>query len=136
MSNLTAGDIAETLSELRSKIRVFEAFCDQIKANYLPSDGGAAELRLERVDGAFVTQLHMESVLSEFEERIVALQGELEEYEQLPIQMNSGDATEADEDEEPEEAPAPKKPTAKQQGKKNVAATNLRRLDSRQPAPK
>lgn len=129
MANITAGEVADTISEIRSKIRVYETLCDQIKANYLPSDGGPAELRIERADGAFVTQTHMESVLGEFEERITTLQGELEEWEQLPFQTNEA----ATEEEPEEEAPTKKQP--KQQGKKNVG-TNLRRLNSNQPSPK
>lgn len=111
--SITAGEIAETISTIRSKIRVYETLKRLLEANYLPSDGGLAELRIDRSDGAYVTEKHFGSVLEEFEERLEALAEELKEWEGLVFSTSTEDTGE-DSEEAEEESPAPekKKPAA------------------------
>lgn len=135
----TAGDVAEIISTIRSKVRVYEAFVQHIRTNYLPSDAGASELQLERKDGARVTPKHFEAVLTECEDKLEELNAELAQWEGLPVGTRaSAEDEESEEDdgepeeelgEEEEEAP---KPAPK--GKKHAA--RVTRLHSNTPASK
>lgn len=108
---LTAGAVADKMSELRSKIRAFEYFLEQIDANYLPSDAGAAELKLARDDGAVVVPKHWESVKLDISERVSTYQEELEQIESLVFRLDDDDNDEEEAEEEQEPA-VEKKPVA------------------------
>lgn len=119
MASYTAGAVADKISELRSKIAVFETLCAQIRNNYLSSDAGPGELRITRKDGATVTQGHLKVSITDFEEHITALHEELEEWEGLTF--NS--APELPEDtEEAEEAAVTAKAVKVAKEKKNAPA--------------
>jgi hypothetical protein len=133
MSSITAGEIADTISELRSKLKVYETLGDQIRANYLPSDdGGLAELRFERDDGALVTKKHLGSILKEFDERLETLRAELSEWEGLCF--HTGEEEQAEDENEDEEQPKAKAKPVKQ-GKKHES-TNVRSIDRHTPHTK
>lgn len=108
---ITAGEISDTISLLRSKIRVYETWKTLIQANYMPYEGAGAEARIDRPDGAVVTEKHFAAVIEEVVERIEELQSELAEWEGLVFDSTSEPPEDDTEDEEPAAAKAPKKLT-------------------------
>jgi hypothetical protein len=80
---MRASDIAEKISELRSRILLRQTWVDQLRSNYMPDDAGAPEIRLRRDDGAAILKGHVEAEVEEGIERIAAMQVELEEWENL-----------------------------------------------------
>jgi hypothetical protein len=83
---ITAGAASDKISELRSKLAIYDALKDVIRANYMPSDGGVVELRLARQDGTSVSPSHFEAVIAELEERAVEALTELDEWEGMTFQ--------------------------------------------------
>jgi hypothetical protein len=132
----TAGEIADTISLLRSKIKVYETLKQNLQANYMPSDGGPAEIRIERKDGAVVTSTHLATVVNEFDEKIEELHEELREWEGLRFAPPSAEDAEEESEDEEEPEPAPvKKHQQKAQGKKN-ANPQVRGIGSNQSSSK
>lgn len=83
MAAYTAGGVADKISELRSKVAVYETLISLIKANYLSGDAGPGELRIMRKDGATVMDDHLKLTVGDIDEKIELLKEELEEWENL-----------------------------------------------------
>jgi hypothetical protein len=84
---ITAGAASAKISELRSKLAIYDALKDVIRANYMPSDGGAVELRLARQDGTSVSPSHFEAVMAELDERAMEVISELDEWEGMTFEV-------------------------------------------------
>ena len=82
----SAGAAAAKISELKSKLAIYETLKDVIKANYLPSDGGSAELRVMRADGSSAAPDHFNSVLEDLDEKSEELAQELRDWEGMMIE--------------------------------------------------
>lgn len=83
---ITAGAASAKINELRSKLAIYDVLKDVMRANYIPSDGGAVELRLLRPDGTSVSPAHFVSVIAELDERAQEVAGELEEWEAMTFE--------------------------------------------------
>ncbi len=79
----TAGQVSDKISELRGRITVFQKLREQIRNNYLPSDGGAPELKMARSDGMPVTTSHFRAVLEDLQEKVDQLNEELQQWEEM-----------------------------------------------------
>lgn len=83
MAQFTAAAVTDTISKLRSKIAVYKTVISQLKANYMSSDAGPGELRIQRDDGAIVVDTHLQETVEDLEATIETLAEELEEWENL-----------------------------------------------------
>jgi hypothetical protein len=83
MPSFTAAAVTDTISKLRSKIAVHKTLISQLRANYMSSDAGPGELRIQRDDGATVVDSHLQETVEDLEAMIEALAEELEEWENL-----------------------------------------------------
>lgn len=132
MASFTAAAVTDTISKLRSKIAVYKTVISQLRANYMSSDAGPGELRIQRDDGGIVVDSHLQETVEDLEERVESLAEELEEWENLTFnpQLTTGEP----------EAPAEKVQSvaavaiAKQ--KKKEAPDATRRTGKNQPAAK
>jgi hypothetical protein len=82
----SAGAAAAKISELKSKLAIYDTIKDVIRANYLPSDGGAAELRVMRADGSSAAPDHFDSVLADLDEKSDELLQELRDWEGMMLE--------------------------------------------------
>jgi len=83
MAQFTAAAVTDTISKLRSKIAVYKTVISQLKANYMSSDAGPGELRIQRDDGAIVVNTHLQETVEDLEATVETLAEELEEWENL-----------------------------------------------------
>lgn len=83
MASFTAAAVTDTISKLRSKIAVHKTLISQLKANYMSSDAGPGELRIQRDDGAVVVDSHLQETVEDLESMVESLAEELEEWENL-----------------------------------------------------
>lgn len=83
MQQITAGAASDKISELRSKLAVYQAWMENLRVNYLPCDAGAPEIQLTREDGGLVNEKHFTAVLEELGEKCEELKEELEQWEGL-----------------------------------------------------
>lgn len=118
MAKYTAGEIADKISELRSKVAVQETLISQLRANYMSSDAGAGELRIQRQDGAVVPDHHFQVCIKDMDTMINELRGELEEWESLTFNTGPVEVEVEEEDDEVEEPVA----ISKKKEKRNVPA--------------
>lgn len=84
----TAGQLANKISELRSKIAVISAVIQYITANYMPSRDKQKippEMFFTREDGAAVGSNHVVLCVDDFDAQRTQLQAELEELENTPV---------------------------------------------------
>lgn len=81
-----AGTVVYKISEIRSKISVFEGLVLYLRTNYLSSDSGEAEMRYTRTDYATVPEAHVEMSIHELEAKIGEFRDELEQWENLPLE--------------------------------------------------
>lgn len=88
---ITAGKASEKISELRSKLAVYDTLTELIHANYVGSDSGRAESRIDRPDGHVVTEAHLFSVLEDFESRQGELREELKQWEDLVFEPKTAE---------------------------------------------
>ncbi len=86
---ITARAAADKISELRSKLAVYATWTETIKVNYMPSDGGAPEVRIHREDGGAVTEDHLIAVLDDIETKCDELRAELAEWESLVFEPSA-----------------------------------------------
>lgn len=84
---ITAGNALSKISEIRSKIAIFEGLIMYLRANYVSSDAGEAEMRFTRSDYATVPEKHVEVSVHELQEQIENMQRELEEWESLELDV-------------------------------------------------
>lgn len=83
MMAITAGAASNKISELRSKLAIYDAWVELLQQNYLSSDSGPPETPLFRQDGTRVPDVHFFSVMEDIEARCVELREELAEWEGL-----------------------------------------------------
>ncbi len=124
--SITAGAASNKISELRSKLAVYDAWVDLIRQNYLPSDGGPPETPLMRDDGGRVTPEHFQSVMEDIETRCSEIREELAEWEGLVFEPVKGQVTQL----HPSNDATPPPQVKKASGKKPIGAARL------QPATK
>jgi uncharacterized membrane protein len=93
MQQITAGAASEKINELKSKLAIYKSLVELIHANYIPSDGGAAEVRITRDDGGSATDAHFASVLEDIEGKCVELREELAEWEGLVFSPRGAQVT-------------------------------------------
>jgi len=82
---IKAGTVIDKISEIRSKISVFEGLLLSLRTNYLSSDSGEAEMHFTRSDYAMVPEAHVEASISEIEVKISECRDELEHWENLSL---------------------------------------------------
>lgn len=80
---ITAGALAQKISELQSRVTVQEKLREILKQNYMPSDSGPGELAMIRSDGFPIVRAHFELSIADIDERIDMLNAELEEWTSL-----------------------------------------------------
>jgi hypothetical protein len=83
--SIKAGAVISKISEIRSKIAIFEGLILYLRTNYLSSDTGDAEMRYTRSDHASVPESHVESSIHELETTISEYRDQLEEWENLEL---------------------------------------------------
>ena len=117
----TVGQITDKISELRSKVAITDGLILHLKTNYLPSDGGDAEMHFTRAaDNGIVSASHVESAIADLVEHLDTLKHELHQWENLTVNIP------APTKEAPKEEPVEAKKKAKKDGG---------RQDHDQPAP-
>lgn len=82
---IKASTVLDKISEIRSKISVFEGLILYLRTNYLSSDTGDAEMRYTRSDHASVPEAHVEATIHELETKISEYRDELEQWENLEL---------------------------------------------------
>lgn len=117
---ITAGAASAKISELRSKLAIYNAWVELINANYMPCDGGPAEVHITREDGGTATEAHFTAVLEDIEHKCAELREELVEWENLVFEPRGAQVR-------------PLHPAANDQTKKLADRKQPRRA---QPAPK
>lgn len=85
MAHLTVGQITDKISELRSRVAIYDGLILHIQSNYIRSDHGPAEMRFTREDNAFVSQGHLESATQSFYAEIDQLRAELQQWENMSV---------------------------------------------------
>lgn len=80
---ITAGQISDKISELRSKIAVWQHLISLLTANYMSATDAAAELKLPRDDGATVTPLHFDAALDDLNQLVSKARDDLETWSSL-----------------------------------------------------
>lgn len=81
----TVGEINGQISELRSKLAVAKMLVLYLKTNYMPADGGQAEMFVTRTDFGRVPADHIELTSADLVEYMDGLQKDLERLENTPI---------------------------------------------------
>jgi hypothetical protein len=81
----TVGQITDKISELRSKIAIHEGLVLYLRANYVSSDAGAAEMHLTRNDHATVPEDHIKAHMGDMVDYIDELRYQLTQWENLPV---------------------------------------------------
>jgi len=81
----TVGEINGQISELRSKIAVAKMLVLYLKTNYMPADGGMAEMFVTRSDHGRVPADHIEMTSADLVEYMDGLQTSLTRLENTPI---------------------------------------------------
>lgn len=81
--SITAGAASNKIIELKSKLAIYSSWVELIKANYLPYDGGAAEVVVTRDDGGICSEQHFQAVLADVEAKTAEIREELGEWEGL-----------------------------------------------------
>jgi len=90
---ITAGAASNKISELRSKLAIYQAWIDTIHNNYMPSDGAKAEATIERDDGMPCTEEHFTSVIVDIQEKINEVREELVQWEGLVFEAPQAQVT-------------------------------------------
>jgi hypothetical protein len=80
---ITAGAASNKITELRSKLAIYKNWVETIRANYLPCDGGDAEIRITRDDGGSCVESHFLAVIADVEEKCDEIREELAQWEGL-----------------------------------------------------
>ncbi len=132
---ISAGQIADKISRLRSQVAIYDALLMQLQANYSLRDGvSIPEQSIYREDGGRVPPDHIKIAERELTEKVAELRVELERWERSifhneELQADNDTDEDSDEDEESddedddeEEEPAPKP----KENKKNVPAPGKR----------
>lgn len=83
--SIKAGAVISKISEIRSKIAIFEGLILYLRTNYLSSETGDAEMRYTRSDHASVPEAHVEASIHELETTISEYRDQLEEWENLEL---------------------------------------------------
>lgn len=84
---ISAGTIVDKISEVRSKIAVFEGLVLHLKSNYLPSDAGDPEMKFYRGDYAPVPAPHVEASIGDVEQHLLDLREQLAQWEGIIVEM-------------------------------------------------
>lgn len=84
----TAGQLANKILELRSKIAVTEGVILYLTANYLPTREGSvpSDLTFTNADGSTVSETHVGLVVADYVEHLDQLRADLEKWENTPVQ--------------------------------------------------
>ncbi len=91
---ISAGTVVDKISEVRSKIAVFEGLVLHLKSNYVASeDSGEAEMRFYRGDYAPVPEPHIETALLDIESLVLDLREQLSQWEGIMIEVDEHTAT-------------------------------------------
>lgn len=118
----TVGQIADKISELRSKIAIHEGVLLYLESNYTSSDAGAAEMHFTRADYARVPEVHVVAYMTDVHETVQELRMELEHWENLAVPVG-----------EPDEEPAAPIKKNSRKGKKSRGKTTRRHQDHTTP---
>ena len=86
---ISAGTIVDKISEVRSKIAVFEGLVLHLKSNYLPSDAGDPEMKFYRGDYAPVPAPHVEAAIGDVEQHLLDLREQLAQWEGIIVDMEN-----------------------------------------------
>jgi hypothetical protein len=86
---ISAGTIVDKISEVRSKIAVFEGLVLHLKSNYLPSDAGDPEMKFYRGDYAPVPAPHVEASIGDVEHHLLDLREQLAQWEGIIVEMEN-----------------------------------------------
>ena len=117
--SISAGSVVDRISEVRSKIAVFEGLVLHLKSNYITSsDSGEAEMKFYRGDYAPVPEAHVTTALVELESLVMDMRTLLAQWEGIMIDVDEQTATLV--------------PGGKKTGKKAANETRSERAD--QPA--
>jgi hypothetical protein len=81
----TFAEVAELVSQLRSRKAVNLMLIAHIKVAYKDTDTGRAEMRVAREDNAYVSQAHLEQSIIGLEHSIELIDAELEELQNQPV---------------------------------------------------
>lgn len=83
--SLTVVQIMDKVSELRSKIAIYEGLILYLKANYKSSDAGEAEMSFTRDDHATVPEVHVDTFIKDAVDTLDQMRVELEHWESMPV---------------------------------------------------
>jgi hypothetical protein len=113
MASLTAKEIVDKVTELRSKIGVYEMLLLHLRTNYLSTEGKneseviPPEMHVQRDDGARVPEKHVVALMSDLTHQVDEMKSELEDWESLPMDMpTSKKKKKKDDADKPEDTPA------------------------------
>jgi hypothetical protein len=85
---ISAGNIIDKISELRSKVAAYEGLVLHLRSNYMSIDeDGEPELRFHRGDYAPVPEQHIELVISEIEALVRELREQQVEWESITVSV-------------------------------------------------
>lgn len=90
---ISAGTVVDKISEVRSKIAVFEGLILHLKSNYLPSDAGDPEMKFYRGDYAPVPSSHVDSAVVDIEHHLLDLREQLSQWEGIVIELDEPSPT-------------------------------------------
>ncbi len=121
-SSITAGAASAKISELKSKVAVYAALSDVIRANYLPADGAAAELTLYRDDKTSVAPDHIELVIQDLDNLTREALEELKEWEGLTFEPKRAEGADVRHIQAPEPKHAPSPAPEKKHGRRSFGA--------------
>ena len=138
----TVGQINAKISELRSKIAVYEGLVHYLKTNYLPSDHSDAEMSFTRTDFVRVPPPHIEASMADLVEKVDQLRVEMEKWEEMPVSLEPEDAAavpavQTFDTVPPKPAPklVPPTPLPKKDDKKKESTSGTTGTGKDQPAP-
>jgi hypothetical protein len=83
----TVGQIADKISELKSRIAIAEGLQLYLRANYMSSDAGEPEMTFTRDDWATVPEAHIKTHLADVDEQLNEYREELEAWENFSVPM-------------------------------------------------
>jgi hypothetical protein len=86
--SITAGSVIDKISELRSKISVFEGLVLHLKSNYIATDAGEAEMKFYRGDYAPVPEPHIHSTIGDLDAFVADLRAQLAQWEGIVIDVD------------------------------------------------
>jgi hypothetical protein len=81
----TVGQVVTKIAELRSRVAIGEALVLYLRAHYVSSDSGDAEMKITRDDHAFVPEGHVGDYIQQIVDDVDEARAELSQWENLSL---------------------------------------------------